>query len=328
MTTTNITKLDLKSADTFLTALYILVFVVGLVLNLCGMKCLVHNWKKLRIINILVLNLGVADMLYLLTHPFLIVYYINKNEWTFGDGLCKVTRFCFNLNLYGSIGFLTCISVYRYLVIVHPLRVMGRLTMTQSVVISVVMWVLASVISFPDMSFPKDSMNSGACYDTTDSENIEEYLIYSLCWTFIGFCIPFIVIVCCYGHVILVVCRSNMMNVNQKQQILKLLVFLILMFLFCYAPFHVSKNLNLYSRVLTKLGKRPTWNNVVFKARHVSFGLVSLNSAVNPLVYLCVSEDVGAQCRQLLQQMFSCCFKLKSRSEPVPQTEKEALSAL
>ncbi|XP_007573022.1 P2Y purinoceptor 1-like [Poecilia formosa] len=318
MNTTNCTEPKKEEfMNTLLTTLYILVFVVGLLLNLCGMKSLLHNWKKLRIITILVLNLEVADMLYLLTHPFL-VYYINKNDWIFGKGFCLVARFCFYLNLYGSIGFLTCISVYRYLAVVHPLRTMGRLATTHSVVISVVMWILASVISFPDLSFPKYSENSSACYDTTDSDNVEKYLTYSLCWTFIGFCIPFIVIVGCYGHVIVVISCSNMMK-NQKQQILKLLVFLILLFTFCYAPFHVFKNLNLYSRVLIKQKECRTWINGVYNARIVSFGLVSLNSAVNPLVYLCVSEDMDTQFRQLLQgcqPMFSC-FKLKSSSEPV-----------
>uniref|UniRef100_A0A3B3W2E2 Si:dkey-78k11.9 n=1 Tax=Poecilia latipinna TaxID=48699 RepID=A0A3B3W2E2_9TELE len=399
--------------NTLLTTLYILVFVVGLLLNLCGMKCLVHNWKKLRIITILVLNLEVADMLYLLTHPFL-VYYINKNDWIFGKGFCLVARFCFYLNLYGSIGFLTCISVYRYLAVVHPMRTMGRLATTHSVVISVVMWILASVISFPDLSFPKYSENSSACYDTTDSDNVEKYLTYSLCWTFIGFCIPFIdgsyeavsgwtpsssnqelsdiritlqketfcfnlnlygsigfltcicvyrylavvhpmkvmgkltttlsvvisvlvwilvnvesspdmlfpkhsgnktercfdttssknvtaylnyslswtffgfcipfaIIVGCYGHVTVVVCRSDTIK-NVTKQIFKLMVFLILLFSLCYAPYHVFKNLNLYSRVLKNLSKCAAWDSGVYVARQASRGVVSLNSALNPLV--------------------------------------------
>ncbi|XP_008412810.1 P2Y purinoceptor 1-like [Poecilia reticulata] len=143
MNTSNCTKPDKKLFEhTILPALYVLVFVVGLVLNVWGMKSLLHNWKKLWSINILVLNLGLADMLYLLTHPFLIVYYLKENKWIFGDGFCKVTRFCFNLNLYGSIGFLTCISVYRYLAVVHPTRVMGRLTTTHSVIISAIIWIL------------------------------------------------------------------------------------------------------------------------------------------------------------------------------------------
>ncbi|XP_027865993.1 P2Y purinoceptor 1-like [Xiphophorus couchianus] len=316
---------------TVLPTLYILVFAVGLVLNVWGMKSLLHNWKKLRRINILVLNLGLADILYLLTLPFLVVYYLEGSKWIFGEGFCKATRFSFNLNLYGSIGFLTCISVYRYLAIVHPMRMMGRLTTTHSVVISAVVWILVSVQSLPDMFYQKTYPNISKCFDTTSNEHIESYLDYSLTWTFFGFCIPFVTIVGCYGHVTVVICRSNMMRKDQKRQILKLMALLILLFSLCYAPYHIFKNLSLYSRTLSNENQCPKWDSGVFIARQTSRGLVCLNSALNPLVYLQVNEDMGVQFTQLLQrcsQSFSCLLESKSRSVPVPQTEQEADSPL
>ncbi|XP_054912803.1 P2Y purinoceptor 1-like [Poeciliopsis prolifica] len=316
---------------TILSAFYILVFVVGLVLNVWGMKSLLHNWKKLWSINILVLNLGLADILYLLTLPFLIVYHLKGNKWIFGDGFCKVIRFCFNLNLYGSIGFLTCISVFRYLAVVHPTRAMGRLTPTHSMVISTVIWILVGVQSLPDMFYPKTYPNGSKCFDTTSYEHMESYLDYTIAWTVIGFGIPLVTIVGCYGHVTVVVCRSNMMKKDQKRRILKLMALLILLFSLCYAPYHVFKNLSLYSRVLINQGTCPKWDSGVFIARQASRGLVSLHNALNPLVYLCLYEEMVSQIRQLLtggRQIFSRCFKSKSSSVPVPQTEQEVGSDL
>ncbi|XP_023193982.1 P2Y purinoceptor 1-like [Xiphophorus maculatus] len=314
-----------------LPALYIFVFAVGLLLNVWGIKSLLHNWKKLRIVNILVLNLGLADMLYLLTLPFLIVYYLKGSKWTFGVPFCKITRFCSKLNLYGSIGFLTCISVYRFLGVVHPIRVKGRLTSTHSVVISVLVWICVSAQSFPDMLFPKHSENmTGQCYDTTDLKNVERYLHYSLCWTFIGFFIPFVVTVGCYGHVTLVVSRSNTVKKHRKQQILKLMVLLLFLFSFCYAPYHVFKNMTLYARVQFARDICPTWNSEVFIAHQASRGLVSLNSALNPLVYLNVNKDMTVQLKQLLDQgsqSFRRLFESRSSSVPVPQSEEEAVSS-
>ncbi|XP_043979704.1 P2Y purinoceptor 1-like isoform X2 [Gambusia affinis] len=323
-----------------LPALYISVFVIGLVLNVWGMKSLLHNWKKFQHINIFVLNLGLADIMYLLTLPFLIVYRLKGNKWMFGDRFCKVTRFCYNLNLYGSIGFLTCISVYRYLAvvhpirtrgrlttihsvvisaivwiletngslemdsarylsIVHPMRTLGKLTTTHSVVISAIVWILVSVQSLPDMFYPKTYPNGSKCFDTTSNEHINSYLDYTIAWTIFGFCIPFVTIVGCYGHVTVVICRSNMMKKDQKRQILKLMALLILLFSLCYAPYHIFKNLSLYSRVLRKQGTCPQWDSGVFIAR---------------------------QFRQLLRgghQIFIRRFKSKSSSVPVPQAEQE-----
>ncbi|KAM4570645.1 P2Y purinoceptor 1-like [Fundulus diaphanus] len=303
--------------------LYILVFIVGLVLYVWGIKYLLRNWKKLRGIDILVINLGVADMLYLLTLPFLMDYYLKENIWIFGEAFCKITRFCFKMNLYCSIGFLTCISVYRYIAIVHPFEALRKLTVTNSAVISVMVWILVSAQSVPDLFFPKHSGNM-TCYDTTDSDYVEDYLPYSLSVTFIGFCIPSGIIVGCYAHVTLVVCRSNTMKTGVKQRSSKLLVLLILYFSLCFAPYHVFKNLNIYSRVLIKEGKCPPWNSGVFIAHQASRGLVSLNSALNPLVYLNVNEDMGTQFRQLLQggrQISRRLFQSKSSSET--QTEQE-----
>ncbi|XP_059188850.1 P2Y purinoceptor 1 [Centropristis striata] len=287
----------------FLPPVYILVFIVGLLANGWGLKSLLHNWKKLGNVNVFVLNLGLADILYLLTLPFLVVYYLMENKWIFGEAFCKITRFCFNLNLYGSIGFLTCISVYRYLAIVHPMRVKGRITLTHSVGISVMVWLLVSVQSLPDMFFTKTSVNSTEkCYDTTNKIYVEDYLKYSLGWTLTGFFIPLLIILGCYGHVIVVLCRSNTTDKLLKQRCLKLLCILILLFSVCYIPYHVLKNLNLWSRVLLKQRICRKWSNGVYIARQISRGLVCLNSALNPLVYLHGSEGILFQLRQLLQR--------------------------
>ncbi|XP_008412812.1 P2Y purinoceptor 1-like [Poecilia reticulata] len=333
MTTNNCTKLDeeLLTNNNGLPIFYIFTFVVGFILNACGMLCLANNWKKLRIINVFFLNLGLTNLLFLLTRPFMIVYYFKTATWTFGEPFCKVTRFCFRLNLYGSIGFITCISVYRYLAIVHPIKVMGKLTVIQ-VVISVVVWILASVGSLPDVIYPKQSGNNETCLPATDEKHIEGYFNYNLIWTFFGFCIPFIIIAGCYGHVALVISRSKLMNKNQKRKILRPLVILILLFSLCYTPYLVLKNLSVYAKYVGfKKPPCPAWYDEVFTVRHVSRGLVSLNCALNPLIYMYFNEDMSAQFSQLQQrcwQMFSCCSKLKSRSEPVPHTEDEVENAL
>ncbi|XP_056241419.1 P2Y purinoceptor 1-like [Seriola aureovittata] len=328
MNNTSCPRVSLDFTTTFLPPVFILVFIIGLVANGLGLKSLLQNWEKLKIINVFVLNLGLADILYLLTLPFLVVYYFKESTWIFGDAFCKITRFCFNLNLYGSIGFLTCISVYRYLAIVHPVRVMGRITVTQSVAISVMVWLLVGVQSLPDMFYAKtnEGNTSAKCYHTTTGAYVEDYLKYSLGWTLTGFCIPLLITLGCYGHVIVVLCRKNTTHMELKQRSLRLLFISILLFSVCYIPYHVVKNLNLWSRVLDKQMICRKWSARVYIAHQISRGLVCLNSALNPLVYLHVNEEIPAQVRQLLQrarQMFNRLFLSNSDSSPVAQTADE-----
>ncbi|XP_062283145.1 P2Y purinoceptor 1-like [Scomber scombrus] len=312
----------------FLPPVFISVFIVGLLANGWGLKSLQQKWRKLKIINVFVLNLGLADILFLFTLPFLMVYYCMGSKWIFGDTFCKITRFCFNLNLYGSIGFLTCISVYRYLAIVHPVRVMRRLTVTHSVAISIMVWLLVSVQCLPDMFYIKTFGNpTESCYDTTYHTYVEDYLKYSLGWTLTGFCIPLLITLGCYGHIAIVLWTRKRVDKVQKQRSLKLLLILILLFSVCYIPYHVFKNLNLWSRVLLKQRICYEWSNTLYIAHQISRVLVCLNSVLNPLVYLHGNEDIPAQLRQLLQRACPMFSRLTSTNPGnVSMTQRTNLS--
>ncbi|KAM3617559.1 uncharacterized protein V6R79_008188 [Siganus canaliculatus] len=286
----------------YLLSVYSSVLAVGLLANAWGFKCLMDKWQQLGNVNVFVLNLGLANVLYLLVLPFLVVYY-SMESWIFGDTFCKITRLCFNMNLYGSIGFLTCISIYRYLAIVHPMRTLGRITLTHSVAISLVVWLSVSAQCLPDIFFDKHVDNrTSKCFDTTSDNRVQDYLKYDLGWTLIGFCIPLLIILGCYGHVIVVLCRTDTTDPELKKKSLRLLFVLILLFSVCYIPYHVLKNLNLWSRVLAKHGNCSKWNNGVYVAHRICRGLVVLNSALNPLVYLHGHREIAAHLRQLVQR--------------------------
>ncbi|MBN3285922.1 P2RY1 protein, partial [Polyodon spathula] len=215
-------------------------------------------------------------------------------KWIFGLVFCKINRFCFNLNLYGSIGFLTCISVYRYLSIVHPMKVKGKIKVCHSAIISVITWVLVVAQIVPDVYFNKSNKNSTACYDTTSNDEVYEYLPYSIGWTITGFCIPLLVILGCYGHVAFVLTNKKNPSVNSlmKQRCLRLIIILTVLFVVCFIPYHVLRNLNLKTRVLQIEGECSDAFNNIYVSYQVSRGLACLNSAMNPLVYLVIDDKV------------------------------------
>ncbi|KAF4096649.1 hypothetical protein G5714_022618 [Onychostoma macrolepis] len=53
----------------------------------------------------------------------------------------------------------------------------------------------------PDMFFDKTNTNVTSCFDTTSDKYIGEYLNYSIGRTVVGFGIPLLIMICCYGHV-------------------------------------------------------------------------------------------------------------------------------
>lgn len=273
----------------FLPVVYVLVCVTGVFANVFGLKSIFKRWRTLGDIQIFILNLGVADLLYVSTLPFLVSYYAADSTWMFGTVFCKITRFCFNLNLYGSIGFLTCICVYRYLGIVYPMKSKGIVNTRLSVAISALVWILVVVQILPDMFFDKSEPNSSQqCFDTT-GDNLNDYLAYSIGWTITGFVIPLLVIIFCYGHVAFVL-KANY-NTLLKKRSLKLVVIFTVLFSVCFLPYHILRNLNLSTRILKMEGICRTYFDEIYLIYQVSRGLACLNSAINPLIYLVGNDE-------------------------------------
>lgn len=285
-------SINLNFTHAFLPPVFVTVFVVGTLSNIWGLRSVCTSWKNIGNINIFMLNLGVADLLYLFTLPFLVDYYARNSRWQFGEPFCKVTRFCFNLNLYGSIGFLTCISIYRYLGIVHPMRVMGKITSRHSLAVSALVWLFVVIQILPDMFFEKnDAQLPHACFDTTSNQLIEGYLPYSIAWTVTGFAIPLVIILVCYGHIVVVLAKKANVNPLLKQRCLKLVVILVILFSICFIPYHVFRNVNMKTRILKQNGICHAGFRNIYIAHQVGRCLACLNSAINPLIYIVGNDD-------------------------------------
>ncbi|XP_030623544.1 P2Y purinoceptor 1 [Chanos chanos] len=279
-------KVDMNFTNIFLPAVYSGVFIFGLIGNCWGLHSIYTNWRKLGNVNIFVLNLCMADILHLLTLPFLVDYYKEKSMWRFGQAACKLIRFSFNMNLYGSIGFLTCISLYRYLGIVHTLKVNGRITVGHSIAVSSLVWLLVFLQSLPELLFEKTSRNITKCYDTTSNRQIQNYMKYSIGHTIIGFVIPLIILLVCYGHIALVLATKKNVEALLKSRCLRLVLILVLLFSVCFIPFHIFRNLNLSTRLSKLQNMCRKWYANVYIANQISHGLACMNSAIDPLLYL------------------------------------------
>lgn len=294
-------KVNFDFPRIYLTTVFVFVFVFGLLGNCWGLKSIFTNWRKLGKNKIFALNLCIADLLYLLTLPFLVTYQAQKQKWIFGQPFCKLTRFLFNVNLYGSIGFITCISVYRYLGIVHTLKVKGRIKVCHCIGIAALVWIAVLLQCLPDVHFDKTADNKTQCYDSTASHSIKPYLRYSITQAGIGFVIPLVIILCCYSHIaVILASKKDVGDTMLKLKCLGLVVILAVLFSICYIPIHIFRNLNLMTRISKTFNNVcKTWYASVYIAKQASDGLACLNCAINPLVYLL---DRDALLRRITEQ--------------------------
>lgn len=78
-----------------LPAVYTIVFVLGIPLNAAVILKIWRTRPSLSRNSIYMVNLAIADFLYVMSLPLLIFNYANHDYWPFGEFACKLVRFQF-----------------------------------------------------------------------------------------------------------------------------------------------------------------------------------------------------------------------------------------
>ncbi|XP_078066235.1 P2Y purinoceptor 3-like [Mustelus asterias] len=267
---------------------YSVVFILGLLSNgtvLWLSCCQTRTWSCSTIY---LTNLAVADLLYVLSLPLLIVNYIWKDKWSFGDILCKQVRFCFYANLYGSIMFLTCTSIHRYVGVCFPMKSLRWRTRKLAIMGSIAAWFIVIMEALPTCIYAHAEAlhNKTVCFDLTSPENFFSYLPYGVMLTVTGFLIPFTIITLCYCSILKTLATPGdnplVRKPRRTKSICTILVVCALLVI-CFVPFHVTRLLYLFIRayMVQNCGTLQSVS-VLYK---ICRALLSFNSCINPILY-------------------------------------------
>ncbi|XP_051579944.1 P2Y purinoceptor 2-like [Myxocyprinus asiaticus] len=273
---------------------YSLVFLFGLVLNIIAMYFIIFQTKHWKPSTIYMINLNICDTLYILTLPFLIYYYADENDWPFSEPMCKLIRFLFYTNLYGSILFLSCISLHRFLGICHPVRSLNWMDACGARLISVGIWVIVLFFQAPILYFSRTKNNRDiqVCHDTTIPELYSYYFIYSLVVMFLLFVLPFGVVLVCSVLMVqklreLSVVGSSMSK-RSKQKSVKMIIIVLMAFMICFLPFHLNRSIFYVFRFLDMQNCLIQYSNVAY---NLTRPLASFNSCIDPVLYFMVGQS-------------------------------------
>nr|XP_032655094.1 P2Y purinoceptor 11-like [Chelonoidis abingdonii] len=246
-------------------------------------------------------NLAVSDLLYALSLPFLAAYYYPPKHWRYGLALCKLERFLFSCNLYGSIFFLTCISVNRYLGIVHPLLVHGRLEPRHAKLLSGATWLLVAGLSAPTLHFSalQPRGNCTECLGSATDEQLPQYLPYSLFLAAVGCGLPFLLTLLSYAAILRTVCRNPHITRLEKRKVGRLVSVGVALYAVSYLPYHTLRNLNLHLRQRYLQDGHLNFQHAlpIHSAYQLSKILVTLNICAHPLLYSALADSMRGWCR-------------------------------
>ncbi|XP_034448660.1 suppressor of SWI4 1 homolog [Hippoglossus hippoglossus] len=276
-------------------------FIVALTGNLFALWLLVvrerRNWHTGVVLSC---NLAISDLLYILTLPLLIVYYSLEKHWIFGEAACKIERFLFTCNLYGTIFFIMAISVNRCVALVFPFFTHSYVLPAHAKAVSVVIWVVVGAISSPVWKFATVSRNEhnnhnkSLCVSYARQNRADEisHFTYKVFLAVFGCLVPFIVTFTSYCVVISVVWKNVSITTLEKRKVALLVGSVVVLYAVSFVPYHFFQTYNLYMR------KKDHTNTVcwVYEMYQVSKGLASLNMCLHPVLYMALFDSMRVAC--------------------------------
>ncbi|XP_066854337.1 psychosine receptor [Anser cygnoides] len=287
---------------------YSIVIVISIPINCISLYVSCIQVRKKNELAVYLFSLSLADLLYSVILPLWIDYAWNGDNWRLSATLCQISAFLMYMNFYTSTAFLACISVDRYLALVHPLKLQHLRTRRFSLIVSIIVWLLEGILNSVILmnnevfSDPCNSTNHTLCYDKYPLELWQAQInLLRICS---GYLVPLIIIVFCY-HKIYQAVRCNQATVDEeKKKIRKLILNITVTFILCFTPYHVV----LFIRSIKEpYSTNPQFLQLMYKIYRITQALTSLNCIADPILYCFVSETAQTDILNLLR----CCLYLR-----------------
>ncbi|XP_043299288.1 C-C chemokine receptor type 1-like [Cervus canadensis] len=259
--------------------LYSAVFVIGLIGNILMLLVLVKYKRLKKVSDIYLLNLAISDLTFLFTLPFWIDYKV-KDDWVFGDAVCKLLSGLFFVGLYSEIFFIMLLTIYRSMLpsyICIPQRVR---TPTFGVITTSVTWVLAILASIPGFYFSKAQswFTHYTCSLHFPPESLRRWRqLLALKLNILGLILPLLVMIICYRPIIKILFRRR--NEKAKATVRQIFVIMITFFLF-WTPYNLTVFVSAFQDSLCEHCSQ------LDLAIEVTEVIAYAHCCVNPIVYV------------------------------------------
>ncbi|XP_028824213.1 C-C chemokine receptor type 9 [Denticeps clupeoides] len=217
--------------------LYWIIFVLGAVGNLLVVWIYMTVRNRLKTMtDMYLLNLTVADLLFLCTLPFWATD--SSQNWVFGQAICKSVSALYKINFFACMLLLTCISIDRYVAIVRVTEAYNqtrRARLQTSKMACCAVWLASCILALPEFIFAQVKDDSCKLVYWQNTNNQTKVLVLSL-QICIGFCVPLLVMACCYSVII-----RNLLQARsfEKHKALRVIFAVVAVFILSQLPYSV-----------------------------------------------------------------------------------------
>ena len=272
--------------------MYGLICVVGLVGNGLVIFVITRYTKMKTVTNMYILNLSIADLVFLLGMPMIMTTYINKG-WLFGFACCKIYYMLTCINMFTGSFTLTVMSGDRFLAVCYPINSMRYRTPKYALIVIALTWIVSFLVMLPVVLYAQ-TIHKGddhySCVIKWPSKANQGSKIFTFYNLVLGFVLPVLLISVLYTLLIirLRTTGSTIKRVDKRRphrKVTRLVTMIIAVYIVCWVPYWAFQ---IHLITLTRGTHVPNWKIDMYKV----FSLLSYaNSMVNPLLYAFTNDN-------------------------------------
>ncbi|XP_044224917.1 chemokine XC receptor 1-like [Thunnus albacares] len=237
-------------------------------------------WKTTS--DILHVQLTISDLCFTMTLPFWV--HTLLHPWIFGDWACKVIVGAFSLGFSSYILFLTAMTLYHYVVVVHTSCLSAYHPRKFSVLVaSIVIWLFCAAVSM------MESMYSGARDDKLGeieclygSHMSFSMVLFAIYIEIVLFVIPLSIITFCYVHMWITIKQCRL---SRHHRASRLTLGIAVGFFLCLAPYTIVIFI-ISLEMLGVLDITANWSQAMHNGLYLIDTLPYFRCCLNPLFYI------------------------------------------
>ncbi|XP_011497767.1 PREDICTED: allatostatin-A receptor-like [Ceratosolen solmsi marchali] len=297
-----------------------LIGILGLVGNSLVVIVVAANPGMRSTTNILIINLAIADLLFVLfCIPFTATDFVLP-YWPFGNVWCKVVQYLIIVTACASVYTLVLMSLDRYLAVVHPIASMSVRTESHAFTAIWIVWIVILTSSIPaliihgeygeiralNQSFPCALHSRDQSGSETETEALEIQTacrilpdanrpLFQVTFFLASYVVPLTLICGLYVCMLLRLWKGVRVSAESRRgrkRVTRLVLVVVGVFAICWCPIQVIL-------VVKSLDMYPLSSGTIMLqiASHV---LAYTNSCVNPILYAFLSDNFRKAFRKII----------------------------
>ncbi|XP_065102560.2 C-C chemokine receptor type 5-like [Paramisgurnus dabryanus] len=291
-------------SEVFLPTFYSIVFIIGFIGNGLVVWVLIRYRRKSNMTDVCLLNLAIADLLFLASLPFWA--HSAMADWIFGKFMCHTVTAFYTLGLHGSIFFMVLMTVDRYVIIVHPHSIFSRNRSAQmGLVLASFVWILSLFASLPNIKIAHESKemnNSTFCRSHYSSDAMKTFIYFKI--NVLSLFLPLIIMGYCYARIIptLISIKSQ-----KRHKIIRLILTVVAVYFLFWTPY----NITIFLLFMQTQGYMQSceWDNSLSLTMQWVETIAFSHCCLNPIIYGFVGEKFRREVLKVVKEQFPMCFR-------------------